>query len=233
MTAVTEYQEPMAPKEKKRLSELESRIGKNLKTFFEVGRSLVEIHDARLYRESFLSWEQYCREKWQMSRKYAHDQMLASTVFNNLDVRNCGRLPTNESQIRPLVRRVRDDPEKQAEIWEAALEKAEEEERPMTGGLLAEVVDLYVPKPTPKRPKKRPEKSAKADPEAENVQERLRNIEIQVVWWEGNSPVSEEMDQKFDEFAAAVSKEIVGMTSDAREYLVIGLSNLRRMVENI
>lgn len=70
-----------------------------LRTFVEVGEALMEIRDARLYREGFGSFEDYCRERWSFSRVQAHRLIEASEVAAVLPMGNT----TNERQMRELA----------------------------------------------------------------------------------------------------------------------------------
>lgn len=70
--------------EKQRLEVLESVIDAGMQTFVHVGNALLEIRDARLYRQEFGTFEDYCRERWGMSRIHAHRMIEAAAVTNNL-----------------------------------------------------------------------------------------------------------------------------------------------------
>lgn len=72
----------------------------------------MEIRDSRLYRQQFPTFEAYCRERWGLSRFYAHRIIDAAEVANNL--LPIGNIPQTESQARPLTRL---EPEVQKEVW--------------------------------------------------------------------------------------------------------------------
>ena len=55
-----------------RLHELEATIARGLETFAEVGAALLEIRDQKLYRGSHKTFETYLRDRWEISRSYAH-----------------------------------------------------------------------------------------------------------------------------------------------------------------
>ena len=105
--------------EAKQLSACETVIEKGLQTFFEVGSALLTIRQQKLYRESHGSFEEYCRQRWQMSRSYANRLIGASSVVRNLVP--IGTIPTRENQVRPLTQL---EPEQQREAWEAAIEES-------------------------------------------------------------------------------------------------------------
>jgi hypothetical protein len=109
------------------LEKHESVIKRGLKTFSDVGNSLLVIRDSRLYREQYATFEEYCGEKWGMNRNYANKLIVAAEVVGNLGT--IVPKPTTESQARPLAKL---EPGKQAEVWESVVEKAKKEERKVT-----------------------------------------------------------------------------------------------------
>jgi hypothetical protein len=52
---------PLTSDEAERLLECETVIEKGFQTFIEVGIVLLEIRDKRLYRQSYETFEDYCR----------------------------------------------------------------------------------------------------------------------------------------------------------------------------
>lgn len=106
--------------EAKHLAQLEATIEAGLQTFVDVGRALLEIRDARLYRQSFDTFEDYCRDRWGMSRIHAHRMIEAANVTNNL-LPTGNILPTSERQARPLASI---EPEQQREAWQRAVDTA-------------------------------------------------------------------------------------------------------------
>lgn len=96
-------------------------IERGLKTFFEVGAALLRVRDLRLYRGDYTTFEDYCHQRWGMSRPHAYRLIDAAQVQANLspigDI-----LPTNEAQTRPLTKLK--DPEQQREAWQQAIASA-------------------------------------------------------------------------------------------------------------
>ena len=84
----------------------EAVIERGLATFVEVGAALLRIRDGRLYRETHATFEDYCRERWGMSRIHAHRLIEASEVAGLLPIGNIA----NEAQARALAP-LKDDPE--------------------------------------------------------------------------------------------------------------------------
>ena len=141
-----EYKEniPVSVKEQKRLAELETVITKNFKAFYEVGCALREIREKRYYREEYDSFEDYCRDMWDMMERSANYHIKAAKVVDNLqqtllDNPNPGTivpginllkdenkhlpLPQNEQQARVLSRL---SPEDQPKVWIEAVKTVPE-----------------------------------------------------------------------------------------------------------
>lgn len=62
--------------------------------------------DVRLYRASHKTFESYCRDRWQMSRRSANYMIASSTVVENISQlgHNCSQLPSSESVARHLAK---------------------------------------------------------------------------------------------------------------------------------
>lgn len=76
----------------KELKRHEATIERGKSAFVEVGRALMAIRDQRLYRESFKTFEDYCRARWGWSRQNASNYIGAAQVagemsnqFDNLE----------------------------------------------------------------------------------------------------------------------------------------------------
>jgi hypothetical protein len=102
------------------LAECEAIVERGLETFIEVGTALLKIRDGRLYRQTFGTFEDYCRVRWGMSRQRAGQLIDAASVAVNVN-NCCQAIPANEAQARPLARL---EPEQQREAWQHAVESA-------------------------------------------------------------------------------------------------------------
>lgn len=105
-----------------RLDELELVINKNMRAFYEIGTALKEIRDSRLYKNvlGYDTFEDYCRERWDMSRIHGHRLIESSQVYDNL--LPTGNIhPTSERQARPLTRL---SPPLQIEAWTKVIDTA-------------------------------------------------------------------------------------------------------------
>jgi len=108
-------------KNAQRLSELENIINRNLQSFYEVGRSLMEIRDKGLYRDvlGYETFEAYCKARWSFTRQTAYQFIDSARVIEN--VSDCLQRPANEYQTRPLARL---EPDQQREAWQKAVDTA-------------------------------------------------------------------------------------------------------------
>jgi len=109
-----------------KLAKLETTIKDGLKTFADVGNALMAIRDCKLYRTEFSTFEKYCAEKWKMNQSRAYQFIDSANVIKQLETSTIVELPKNEAQTRPLSQL---PAQEQAPAWEAANEKAKEENR--------------------------------------------------------------------------------------------------------
>ncbi|BAY35543.1 hypothetical protein H6G64_31450 [Calothrix sp. FACHB-156] len=106
--------------EAQELRRLEAKVERGLRAFWEIGQALRQIQDQRLYRQHYKNFEEYCINRWEMSRRSAYQLMEAASVYEN--VRHGAQiLPANERQARPLTVL---PPEKQREAWNKAVSTA-------------------------------------------------------------------------------------------------------------
>ena len=145
-------------RDKRRLEELEVVIQRNLQSFYEVGRALMEIRDNQLYQHKnggvYQTFEAYCRGVWDMSKVHAYRLMDSCRVVEAVKS-NQLVTPATESQARPLARL---EPEQQKQAWQKAVETAPEGK--VTAAHVQKVVREMVEGP------KKPEAQAGAEPEA-------------------------------------------------------------------
>jgi hypothetical protein len=106
---------PLTSDEAERLLECETVIEKGFQTFTEVGNVLSEIRDKRLYRQSYETFEDYCRGRWNKSKTHVNRLIAAAEVVRNLTP--MGVIPASERQIRPLAKL---EPDAQRGAWEEA-----------------------------------------------------------------------------------------------------------------
>lgn len=118
------------------LAECETVIERGLSSFIDVGNALLKIRDGRLYKAEFATFEEYCRERWGMSRIHAHRLIESAGVVENLlPIGNI--VPANEAQARPLVSL---SPAEQVAAWQEVRESG----KPITAALVESIAKPHV-----------------------------------------------------------------------------------------
>ena len=82
---------------------------------YQTNHLLLAIRDGRLYREEWATFEEYCKEKWGMTRRHANRLVESAQVIDNLGP--IGPKPATESQARPLSKL---PPSEQPDAWKQA-----------------------------------------------------------------------------------------------------------------
>jgi len=147
MSAATEV---LSQTEKLVLAACEADIKEDVERFMRVGNALMRIRDGRLYRESHETFEEYCQDKWNMSRQYVNKLIAAKVVVDQMETIVSIDPPKNETQTRPLAEL--ETPEEQAEAWEEAVATAPRDsdgEPVVTGKHVKAVVAKKLGKPAP------------------------------------------------------------------------------------
>jgi len=162
-TLVDVFGEPreLGEAEAVRLKELEAVIAENFQGFYAVGCALAEINASRLYRATHDTFEEYCRERFEIARRTAYQYIEAKKVMDNvrqgaqIEILNpahmrCNYFPLNERQVRPLTRL---EPDAQVQAWERAVETAPRSERGpiITAKLVSNVVSSLIGQETQKK----------------------------------------------------------------------------------
>jgi hypothetical protein len=78
-------------------------IQSGLNTFYAVGIALSEIKEMRLFVATHSSWEDYCRDRWNMAARTAYQTIKSAAVVANLMDGNSATIPASESIARELV----------------------------------------------------------------------------------------------------------------------------------
>ena len=122
--------------EQSELEHHEAVIERGLKTFVDVGASLMAIRDRRLYKQEYDTFDEYCRIRWNIDRTYAHRMIDAAQVHNNLlPIGNI--LPANEAQARPLARL---EATEQFTVWNRIVAQTREDDSPLTAAKIKRAV---------------------------------------------------------------------------------------------
>jgi hypothetical protein len=103
------------------LAEREAVIERGLATFVEVGSALGEIRDERLYRADHGTFEDYCQQRWNLSRAHAYRMIDAAAAVSPIGDTGLP-VPANEGQARELARVPAD---RRAEVWQQTIERTD------------------------------------------------------------------------------------------------------------
>lgn len=125
MSTDTEQAGSLTVIERESLVAYEETITRGMHTFVEVGNALAEIRDGRLYREYYSTFEDYCRERWEMSKTQANRLIGSACVVESLTPIGV-ILPATESQARPLTAIPM---EQVGEVWQEAVDTAPRNEK--------------------------------------------------------------------------------------------------------
>lgn len=124
--------------ERGELERCEREIEAHREGFLKVGNALTVILKKRLYRETHNSFEAYCKERWEISKPYAHQLIEGAAVVGRIRetvaIATTARpgsggevsaiattLPANEAQARPLTKL---PPKEQPKAWKEAVRTA-------------------------------------------------------------------------------------------------------------
>lgn len=79
----------------------EATIERGIRTFVEVGQALASVRDNKLYRATHDTFEDYCRERWNLERATAYRAIQSAQVSAILSP--IGEEINNEAQARELA----------------------------------------------------------------------------------------------------------------------------------
>lgn len=96
----------LSSKQQQKLVQCEKMLSNHSESFSHAGQALKVINDENLYL-TFGTFDDYCLQKWGMSKTHAYRLMKAYEVMEELrkEFSPSGKipLPVNESQVRPLT----------------------------------------------------------------------------------------------------------------------------------
>ena len=108
--------------ERERLATLEATIERGIRTFVEVGSALGEIRDARFYRFTHGTFEDYVSDRWEMSRSKAYRLIEGAEVARLMSPNGDTPRPATEAVARELASLAYSDPDAAREAYSAAVE---------------------------------------------------------------------------------------------------------------
>jgi hypothetical protein len=128
--------------ERSQLAMCEQVIERGKRSWIDMGRALREIRDARLYRATHGTFEDYCEQRWEIARRHAYRLMDGAAAVVNVSDRTQG---ITLEAMRPLAGL---PPEQQREVWaaaEAAAPRDAQGQPKITGRIVAEAAGKVVP----------------------------------------------------------------------------------------
>ncbi len=94
--------DPLTIDEESDRYDLEKKVER---AFYQAGMALGELRDRRLYRSTHVTFEEYCRDRFDFTRRRPYQLIEAAPIYDNL-IDKCEPiapvLPTKEGQVRPL-----------------------------------------------------------------------------------------------------------------------------------
>jgi len=130
---------PLSPEERERFITLDRDVEDS---FLTAARALREISDKRLYRDSYPTFEDYIRDRFDFTKRLAYYYIDAATIAENLSKSELTVhiMPTSETQLRPLKNL---SPDNQRKVWQRAVEKANG--KTPSGAIVRETKDELLP----------------------------------------------------------------------------------------
>jgi len=136
----------LSNEEKVSFKTYEEIIEKGLKTFIEVGNALFEIKNNKLYRESFTTFEAYCKDRWQLKRQRAYELMGAAEIVHQLSENNLSEisdktnlLPSKESHANALAQI---PVTLRFQVWRGVVEESLNTGKAITAKMITEQTEL-------------------------------------------------------------------------------------------
>ncbi len=192
MTTFAVVVEPLSPSERAELAAIEIAIEDSNRVFASVGSRLMRIRDARLYRETHATFEDYCRGRWGFRREVA-DRFIRAAAVEAVAVNPTGITPASERVARELAP-LSAEPDVMRQRWSETVERFGPKP---TAAQVREVV--RVPEDAPEPPAPPPRKDMRFV-ELEDVLSILQNFpDPSAILW----PVDEQGDVEMVEEALA------------------------------
>lgn len=145
MTATIEKPAPsLSASDRADLGRLERVIDRAQESFRDLVFALREIHQRKLFKSEFFSWNDYCLKRWGFTRRYAAYLIQAARLIEECEAEGTTP-PANQNQARRILNARRKPSISEPEL----LAKSIEEERPSVRRTreierhLAELRDLH------------------------------------------------------------------------------------------
>ncbi|CAB4900190.1 unannotated protein [freshwater metagenome] len=138
------------------LQEAEATIDQGLSVFVAVGRALMVIRDRRLYRERFESFQAFCEDRFEITRRHADRTIQAAGVVAELGPTGLVE-PRSEAVARELAA-LRENPDAMRQAWAATVDH--HGDRPTAAQTRNHVTALLPDPPAPAAPRPARESAA-------------------------------------------------------------------------
>lgn len=150
-----EILQPLSPEDQRDRERFESYLKqKSLEGCCDWGKILAEIRDRRLYRSTHKTFEDYCQEKYEITRRQADYLIKFPPLMDNLMRTDCSQnqpdensskifaniLPINMAQARHLFSL---NPEQQRQVWKTVVEEAKASSKDITADFIKDIVKQY------------------------------------------------------------------------------------------
>ena len=163
--------------------------------FYLAGMALQQLRDLRLYRSTHRSFQEYCQERFEYTRRRSYQLIDAARVVDNLRSQSeqiVHIFPTKEAQVRPLSAL---PPSQQVEAWQQAVSHGGG--KVPTASMVKKVVQQFQePLPNPHFPQEVCVIKAKDNPDLQGksgcwcIVSQVDKHSCQICTWDGEYVVS-------------------------------------------
>jgi hypothetical protein len=113
--------------EEKALARCEEAIEKFNGTASKAGKAIHEIKEAKLYREHFETFEDYCQKRWGFTPMWANTLVKRHLAFHGIkENEKIEYKPAPDSPAINVIAQIK-DPDKQQKLWDKVVKKSEED----------------------------------------------------------------------------------------------------------
>lgn len=116
---------------KRSLAGHEEIIAAGVKSFIDVGNSLMAIRDEKLYAKEHDTFEEYCSKRWGFAKSRAYQYIESAVVVRDLSTivdTKTDVFPENEAQARAIAGAA-PDAKTRAVVWKAAVRSAPKDDK--------------------------------------------------------------------------------------------------------
>jgi hypothetical protein len=137
--------QPLSAGEQHLLDNSERMIASLDRAYLRAGAALATIRDKRLYRQTYDTFEQYVRGRWQLTRARAYQLIEAHEISDQMSTM-VDIAPSNERQVRALAKL---DKDQRVDAWRRAVDTAPivDGEKRITAKHVQKIVAELLPEP--------------------------------------------------------------------------------------